>query len=257
MRQDENTAYWDRIATQSDTDPHATHRDLWQRHLEWELIEPHLGPGMSVLEAGCGDGWVTELLCQRVARVDGFDASEGMLERARAKLKGRNCSLFVKALPQPTTDGLRGDYDAAVSVRVLINLEDRQAQAEAIGWIAGRLRRGGIYLLLEGWEEGMDELDALRVAAGLTPINRASYNLNLRREWLEEVAGRHFDVECRGSLGMYDYLTRVFYPMLVGEERVRYNTEFHEAAARASRLMPAEGRLASASRLMFYKLVKK
>jgi SAM-dependent methyltransferase len=256
MRQVENTAYWDRVAQESVQDPLATHRDLQQRELELDLIAPHLEPGMSVLEVGCGDGYVTEFLCPRVAHVDGFDASEGMIERARLRLEGRNCSLLVKALPSPSPEGLRPRYDAAVSVRVLINLEDRRAQEEALAWIAGRLRSGGTYLLLEGWEEGMDELDRLRTAAGLRPIERASYNLNLRRDWLEEVAAPHFEVAQRGSLGTYDFLTRVFYPLLVGEENVRYNTRFHEAAAQAARIAPDAG-LPPASRLIFYKLIRR
>ena len=254
MRQQENTAYWDGVARQSAHDSLAAHRDLQQKRLELELIAPCLEPGMRLLEVGCGDGSVTEFLCRRVAHVDAFDASEGMLSLARTRLAAANCTLLHKALPEPSPEGLRPPYDAALTVRVLINLEDREAQARAIEWIAAQLRPGGVYLLLEGWEDGMDALDELRRSAGMRPLARASYNLNLRQDWIEEVAGRHFRVARRGGLGTYDFLTRFFYPLLVGEDNVRYNTDLHEAAAQAALACPSA---CSPSRLIFYQLIKR
>ncbi len=57
-----------------------------------EFFLPHLKPGMSVLDCGCGPGTITQGLAQLVAPGDvvGCDIEEGMVERAIALAEPRN-----------------------------------------------------------------------------------------------------------------------------------------------------------------------
>ncbi len=48
------------------------------------LDATEVGPGMRVLDVGCGGGFSSQLAVERGARVTGLDAAEGMIDHARA-----------------------------------------------------------------------------------------------------------------------------------------------------------------------------
>jgi len=257
MRQKENIEYWNRRARESTNDNQVTHQDLFQKELELNFISKHLKSGINVLEVGCGNGFVTEFLCQHVNHVDAFDASSEMIKRAKLRLTGKKCNLFIKRLPLPSPEGLKSYYDAVVSVRVLINLENQNSQSQAIEWIASKLNSGGIFLLLEGCQNGLDAINSLRIAAGMKPIKTAKYNINLEENWLELKTKRYFDIAQKDGIGNYDYLTRFFYPLLIGEDKIQYNTDFHEAAFKTEKIMPENTYKFLFSRLLMYKFIKR
>ncbi len=78
------------------TDDWSTTAPIWERH--WaRLADPareliadraQIGPGMSVLDMGCGTGEFCRLVAERGATAAGIDSSEGMLELAHRKLDG-------------------------------------------------------------------------------------------------------------------------------------------------------------------------
>jgi len=257
MRQKENIEYWDERARELTNNNQVTHQDLFQKELELNFISKHLKSDINVLEVGCGNGFVTEFLCQRVNHVDAFDASSEMIKRAKLRLMGKKCNLFIKKLPLPSSEGLKLFYDAVVSVRVLINLENRNSQYNAIKWIASKLNSGGIFLLLEGCQNGLDAINSLRIAVGMKPIETAKYNINIEENWLEQKTRRYFDIAQKDGIGNYDYLTRVFYPLLVGEDKTQYNTNFHQAAFKTERVMPENTYKFIFSRLLMYKFIKR
>src|SRR5438270_13818829 len=57
----------------------------WARRVK--MLSKHLGPGMSVLEVGCGTGYFTRELARSGADVVAIDVSSELLEIARS-----NCS---------------------------------------------------------------------------------------------------------------------------------------------------------------------
>ncbi len=75
---------------------HGHHESVLRSH-SWRTVEnsaahliPHLVPGRSVLDVGCGPGTITADIAARVdpARVIGIDSSDEVLEKARAHAKG-------------------------------------------------------------------------------------------------------------------------------------------------------------------------
>ncbi len=256
MKHEENIAFWNRQALDISDDDQVTHPDVFQKRLELDYLSNHLNPEMRVLEAGCGNGFVTEFLYDRVAGVDAFDASEEMVKRARKRVPGKKVSFFVKALPSPSPEGLRQHYDAVLALRVLINLENRDKQARAMDWIANRLNPGGLFFLLEGIQDGLDHLNTLRVPIGLKPLEPAAHNLNLTREWIEKTAAPYFDIIHESGIGTYDFLTRFYYPLVVGGENAVYNTTFHESAYRACQIMEDKS-LAPCSRMLMMTLKRR
>jgi len=102
-----------------DTDRNLT-RDLDQQVLREEFANLHF---MSILEIGCGTGKNTSFLAQIGDRVHALDFSEGMIEKARAKVQVQNVRFSVADLTQrwPCADQA---YDLIVCNLVLEHIED-------------------------------------------------------------------------------------------------------------------------------------
>ncbi|MFF9409483.1 class I SAM-dependent methyltransferase [Streptomyces anandii] len=100
---------------------------------------PDRGAGLRVLDLGCGTGASTAALVSVLpkARVVGVDASEGMLERARAKHRPPGVS-FVRATAEDLTTAhdlpraAAGPYDAVFAAYLFRNLTDPDTVLRAV-----------------------------------------------------------------------------------------------------------------------------
>ena len=107
-----------------------------------------------VLDAGCGTGAYTGAIVERVGRVAAIDMSRGMVEMARAKLRGQAVAArggflqgSIAALPFAAEC-----FDAVMINQVLHHLDDSAAEdfpahRRVIGEFARVLRRGGALLV--------------------------------------------------------------------------------------------------------------
>jgi malonyl-CoA O-methyltransferase len=102
-----------------DSDENLT-RDLDQKVTRDTLINQHFH---FILEIGCGTGKNTEFLVQAGAGVHALDFSEGMIEKAREKVKAENVRFSVADLTRkwPCEDV---SYDLIVCNLVLEHIED-------------------------------------------------------------------------------------------------------------------------------------
>src|SRR4051812_2828320 len=120
------------MIVKSDTDKHWNERaqnvsdaakvnidDTVQRDLELEFVFKNLDRGARLLEVGCGNGYVTQQLRDRVAFVDAFDFAENMIERGKQLYGETNNRFFHDSVLAPKN--ANGPYDIAVCIRVLIN----------------------------------------------------------------------------------------------------------------------------------------
>lgn len=123
-----------------------------------ELVEAAaLGPGMRVVDLGCGTGQDFDLLVQAVGpegSVVGLDASSGMLGRARRRIARAgwgNVEVRQVDLTGPWPEDL-ADVDAVVAAMVLSALPaDGWEAAMRRAW--GALRPGGRFALLDAHAE--------------------------------------------------------------------------------------------------------
>jgi 2-polyprenyl-3-methyl-5-hydroxy-6-metoxy-1,4-benzoquinol methylase len=98
-----------------------------------------LGPGTRLLDAGCGDGTISLPFIARGVEVTLFDASEGMLNRARANVAaaGGNATLLQSKIND--LDGLP-QFDAILALGVFAYLDSVAATLRAF---AEHLQPGG------------------------------------------------------------------------------------------------------------------
>jgi SAM-dependent methyltransferase len=225
--------HWNDRASSVENDVEVNIMDIFQRELEYVAICGFLTREMRVLEVGCGNGFSTNRFRSFVAEIDAFDYAESMVDRAKRSFGEQNNRFFVDNLLDPRS--LKGTYDTVICVRVLINLANLDQQKLALRNMAEATRRGGLLILAEGFTEGFGALNELRHTLGISPVQPAPINFyssveDLRPEW-----ERCFELEDTFHLGAYDYLTRVVYPQVAGEENVRHNSVFSERCSELAR----------------------
>ena len=109
-----------------------------------DFLLPHVKSGMSVLDAGCGPGTITQGLAEIAApgKVIGCDLEPGMVERAAALAEGKgldNLSFQVgNILDLPFEDNT---FDVVMSCAVTEHLSDPVKAMSELGRVA---KKGGI-----------------------------------------------------------------------------------------------------------------
>lgn len=97
--------------------------------------------GLTVLDAGCGEGYLSRILVERCANVTGIDISPRLIELARAKDPGGKIDYRVADLSQPLP-AYANHFDLIASHLVLNDVPDYQGFLRTLGTVAkpgGRL----------------------------------------------------------------------------------------------------------------------
>ena len=199
--------------------------DTVQRDLELKFVFAHLWPTARIVEIGCGNGFVSQQLRTRVAYVDAFDYAENMVERARVTYGETNNRFFQDNLLDPKHT--RAPYDMGLCVRTLMNLRNLEEQKVAVQNLANMLRPGGRLILIEGFRDGFEALTSFRQAIGLAPVVPAAHNFHSYLAEIMPTIDEHFLVEQTWHTGLYDFLTRVVFPQVVGAENATEPGDFH------------------------------
>jgi SAM-dependent methyltransferase len=196
-------------------------RDVTAKQLEIEAIAGYVRDGMRVLDFGCGNGITAIELARRFdVDVTGVDFAEQMVVAAVAlaqgqKLKGR-VRFQVGNVESPTP---LGQFDLIYTERVLINLPDWPAQQGALSSILDLLADGGLYVMCENSQDGLDKINLLRRQIDLPAIAPPWHNRYLRDEELREFT--HSGVKLEGVnfySSTYYFLSRVVNAWLAAQE---------------------------------------
>lgn len=246
--------FWQQRARDTQTvDKAVTQPDIWQRWLELEFMKRFLLPSDRVIDVGCGNGYGTKALSSLVREIVGVDYSEEMIRRARAESgegeKLRFAVGNVMALrPEPF-----GLFDAAISCRCLINLNNWTEQQHAIANIASVLKGGGRFIFIEGDKNGRRHLNELREKVGLKAMPPVWHNVDFNAELLLPFLRRFFVIRQQVHFGVYDFIARVAHPLLVSPEEPKYDARINQVAAS---LALESQEFASLSRVTFLVLEK-
>lgn len=228
--------------------------DVSQRELETKFILSHLNCGDCVLEVGCGNGFLTNILRDRVKHVDAFDYAENMVSQAALEYGEKNNRFFHDNLLAPAN--WRGPYDVIVCVRVLINLRDIVEQRIAIDQMASALKPGGRLLLVEGYSDGFAEINRVRERVGMAKLNPASINFYSSLGDVRAHLDASFVTTDEWHSGCFDFLTRIVYPSLVGPENATGHSDFHRQILAIAEQFNLEA-FAKIARLHGFVLVKR
>ncbi|MDO9414071.1 MAG: class I SAM-dependent methyltransferase [Pseudolabrys sp.] len=226
MSQKSNTdLHWNSRAISESDGAKVNIADTVQRDLELQYIFNHLSPSMRLLEVGCGNGYVTDQLRARVAHVDAFDYAENMVSRGKEVYGETNNRFFVDSVLDPKN--ARGPYDAALCVRVLINLRDLSEQIRSIRNIHNLLKPGGVLILIEGYKEGFAAISDFRQKIGIEPLKPAAINYYSGLSELMPTIQELFAVADTFHTGLFDFLTRIILPAVAGPGQASGPGQFH------------------------------
>jgi ubiquinone/menaquinone biosynthesis C-methylase UbiE len=228
--------HYRREAIEQGLSKQSTMKDIFIRDAEIRAIHTFLSRTCSridkldLLEVGCGNGYTAEQIVKNLGlSFTAMDFSREMLDLACSRqLEGvRFEQADIRELPYPD-----GSFNVVFTERCLINLESWERQTQALEELARVLRPGGFCLLIEGFIDGLENLNAARSALGLDPIPQPSHNLFFRRAVFTDYIERNFAVvstpEEENFLSTYYFGSKVLYPALLSGAQVEYNNKFIE-----------------------------
>jgi len=169
-------------------------RDLIAKQLEIEAIVRHVKDGMTILDAGCGNG-ITAMTLASVFNVDitGIDFSAKLIDSAQSaksvsefvgKVDFMVCDLAI--LPH-ALDFIADKYDLIYTERAIINLTNWNIQKRVIESLGHMLTPNGTYLMCECSQDGLRRLNALRLKVDLPVIAPPQHDRYLRDDELATV----------------------------------------------------------------------
>jgi SAM-dependent methyltransferase len=196
---------------------------------EIDMIQQRILAGSKVLDAGCGEGEGAEVYASIPgSEVHAVDFSDTRLEKASERLHSRN-NVTLKKVDFIGNYHLDDDYDVVVSQRFLINITDWELQKKIILNLMGVLKKGGLLIMLEGFVQGVAELNMFRELMTLPPIPVPWHNLFIDEELLIPfMSERGFNLVDNDGLGSYFLLTRGVRPSL--DTKLNWDCDFNKAA---------------------------
>ena len=236
--------YWEERAKGAQLNPNATTDDVYLRELEIRTFEKAITKlkkkNPYILDLGCGDGFTTLGLAKKLKAPGflGIDYSENMIANAKARLKNEKDTKLKKSIEFKTGDATRLNeqfkketFDIVISSRCLINLTSAKQQFDTIEQISKILKRGGVYISIENFEDGNKELNDLRKEMGLAEISVRWHNLFFKpKDYLKHTKKIFKNVEIINFSSSYYYATRVIYSKYCQMKNIQpdYLHEIHQ-----------------------------
>jgi len=242
-------AFWDQQAKEHGGSDLATAPDHYYRSLEIESILRVISAikHENILDVGCGNGYSTIQIAKKFpeAMITGIDFSEAMIAEAKKKIIP-NIEFFEgDVLSLSRNKHLIGQkYDVVLSSRCLINLANWEEQKVGILEMRKMLEWDGRMILVENVQEGLDNLNDIRIKFGLDKIKAPWHNKYLPKDgvrtFIEEIRGNLLSMEYVENIGNLYYLaSRVLYAKLCKDQGIEpdYNNPINAIASQ----MPTMG----------------
>lgn len=219
--------------------------DIIAKEIEMAAIGKYIQDGMSVLEAGCGNG-VSAIQFARTFNIDitGTDFAESMIVEARSLAKNTELRGKLQFEPMDILNLIEipKQFDMIYTERVVINLMEWDVQKKAIENIFSLLKPNGIFVMCENSHEGLEEINELRVAVGLDPYLAPWHNRYLRDNEINSINVDGVKLESIDYYSStYYFLSRIVNAAIAKNEEVspRYDAFVNQLALK----LPAIGRL--------------
>ena len=182
--------------------------DLIAKHLEINAILKHVQDGLTVLDAGCGNGVTAIKVAEKYnVNITAFDFSEKMIDEAKKRLEKAN---LIGNISFSQGDLLNlppfpHSFDLIYSERALINLPDWQTQKKVIKNIIHLLAPGGKFVMCENSRDGLRKINEFRACIGLEKIDPPWHNRYFMDDELDSLS----IPDCK--LEEIDYFSSTYY----------------------------------------------
>lgn len=191
-----------------------------------------------VLDVGCGNGYTLQRLTNTFDNIlfFGLEITPELIQIAESRKMGR-CQLSggdIRHAPYDDTS-----FDVIFTERCLINILDQKEQLEGLHEIARMLKPTGFFLMIECFNDGLENNNRARREMGLEEITPAYHNLYFDKSNLfsgiQDILVRVDPADIDSNAGMvlfpenflssHYFVARVLHPLITKGEWIR-NTEF-------------------------------
>ena len=216
-----------------------------------------------ILEVGCGNGYVAEQITKKFdVELVGIDFCEEFIKIAK-KRNLKKATFQVGDVLNLKFDN--ASFDIVFAERCLINLDSWKKQQKALNEIRRVLKDGGVFLMIEAFTDGLDNLNKARKSVGLDNIPQPYHNLFFnKKKFLQFIKDKFEDFSAthpsfagenyENFLSSYYFGSRVLYPALImGKKELVYNNKFVEFF----RYMPGYGNYSSVQMFILKKIARK
>jgi len=236
-----------------------TSRDPYLGLLERSNILSYLSNEYTCLEIGCGDAFHTIYYARKVKKMLAIDVADSLIRIAKDRLQQEvmnNVDLFVGSVLDIEQSFKEVVVDCVISQRCLINLPVWEYQKNAIIQVHRLLKDEGLFLLSEGFQDNLDNLNSVRKQLSLSTITVVDYNRNLLIGDFEEFIQQYFEIVDKRHYGPYLFFSRVYHPLVVFPENPEHDSRLNEVAMHISSVLSMPD-LEKYSYNLFYVLRKK
>lgn len=247
--------YYKKQAEKFGTGERSTISDANTRRLEIDALLKYIEDNKKVLEVGCGNGYVAKVIAEKKkVNLTAVDFSEDLIAVAKKQqvnpAKGKVVFKIGSALKLDFPDQA---FDVVFTERCLINLITWENQKKALLEIYKVLKSGGIFIMLEAFTDGWENINKARQEVGLDPIKPSGHNLFFEKSKLFKFLEGKFDL-CQEDnfLSSYHFGSRILYPALLKlttKKEPGYDSEFNNFFAH----LPPYGRHSATQILVFRK----
>ena len=236
-----------------------TSRDYYLSLLERNNIFLHLKKHHRALEMGCGAGTHSIYYAAKVKILCAIDIAESLIKIAQSNAsrnKIKNINFNVCSVLNLHQMFEKEFFDCIISQRCLINLPEWQYQKKALLIAHQLLKRGGLFILSEGFQSEIMNLNQVRKKFGLHEIKVVNYNKNFNRTAFEKFITPYFNIVDIRDYGAYLFFSRVFYPLTVFPDEPKHSSRYNKIAMKISSSIHLSG-FEKYSYNLFYVLQKK
>lgn len=162
----------------------------------WEIVGRPTG--LTILDFGCGDGWLSVSLARQGNRLHGFDISESLIARAKEAAAKANVGdrATFKEMAAESLDYPNDSFDMVIGTSILHHT-DLEVTLDRLNKV---LKSGGTAIFLEPLNQNL----ALRIWRLLTPWRRTETERAFTREDVSRVRqffpGTRFSYYCLTSM---------------------------------------------------------
>ena len=219
-------------------------QDLILKELEYQAISNYVSDGMTILDAGCGNGLTAiRLAKQYKVNIIGIDFSSKMIEAAKELAKGQKIKFIVGDITENIPE-FKGKFDLVYTERAIVNLEDWATQNLVIELLATYLKPSGLYLMCECSQNALNRINDVRVEIDLPEIIRPWHNRYLYDEEIPFVGGFTL-IGVEDFSSTYYFLSRVVNAYLARLENREpdYNSAVNQLALKLPPLISGFGQV--------------
>lgn len=247
--------YYKKQAEKFGTNERSTISDANTRKLEVDALLKYIKDGKKVLEIGCGNGYAAKVIAQKKQiNLTAIDFSEDLIGVAKKQqIKNAKGKVVFKIGNAVNLEFSDESFDVVFTERCLINLITWESQKKALSEIFRVLKKNGIFIMMEAFTDGWENINETRREVGLNPIPPSDHNLFFDKNKLFKFTEGKFEfVEEDNFLSTYHFGSRILYPALLKlttKKEPDYDSQFNKFFAQ----LPACGNHSATQIIIFRK----